>query len=61
MPERLKLTVHQTNEKDFSELNEKLKVYDGIPQAECPNCKVLSPLTETKCPNCGLEFEEETK
>lgn len=26
MPQRLNVTVHQTNEKDFSELNEKLKI-----------------------------------
>ena len=39
----------------------KLKVVDGLPQAECPNCKTLSPLSFIKCPNCGLEFEEETK
>lgn len=35
----------------------KLKVFDGIPQAECPSCKAISLLTVTKCPNCGMQFE----
>ena len=36
----------------------KLKVFDVIPQAECPNCGALSLLTVTKCPNCGMQFED---
>lgn len=54
-----------THQKEVDEAHsaklKKLKVYDGLPQAECPNCKTLSPLSFIKCPNCGLEFEEETK
>ena len=34
-----------------------LKVVEGVPQVECPNCRALSPLTVTKCPNCGMQFE----
>lgn len=34
-----------------------IKVFEGVPQAQCPNCKYLSPLTVTKCPNCGVQFE----
>ncbi len=37
----------------------KLKVFEGVPQAECPKCGTLSPLTVTKCPNCGVQFEKE--
>lgn len=39
----------------------KLKVFEGVPQAACPNCGALSPLTVIKCPNCGVQFEEEDK
>lgn len=35
----------------------KLKVVEGVPRVECPNCRALSPLTVTKCPNCGMQFE----
>ena len=35
-----------------------LKIVEGVPQAECPNCGALSPLTVTKCPNCGMQFED---
>lgn len=36
----------------------KLKVVDRLPQAECLNCKTLSPLSVIKCPNCGMQFED---
>ncbi len=49
------------NKKDVDEAHnrklKRLKVFEGMPQVECPNCKTLSPLTVTKCPNCGVQFE----
>lgn len=35
-----------------------IKVFEGVPQVDCPNCRALSPFTVTKCSNCGMQFED---
>ena len=50
-----------THQKEVDEAHSKklkhLKVVEGVPKVDCPNCRALSPLTVTKCPNCGMQFE----
>lgn len=33
----------------------------GEPEAECPVCGGIAPLSASKCPDCGVKFEDENK
>lgn len=49
-------TPEQLEQYKVNQLHLKQK---NVPEAACPQCGTIAPLTVTKCPKCGAIFEEE--